>query len=289
MTNIVDLVKKRIAIGDGAMGTMLIEHGLKIGDCPERWNMEKPDVVAMIHRSYIQAGCDFLETNTFGANPVKLARFGLEDRTEEIVSKAVEIARSQSNERMVAGSIGPTGRVLEPYGDLSKREAFEAFRKVAIAMDSSEVDFFLIETMTDIEEALQAVRAVRDVSSRPLVTTMVFSKGQKGYRTMMGSTPLDCARKLLDEGVDIVGTNCCNGPIEATEIIAEMKQVTDMLIAQPNAGLPKIQDGKAIYPQEPKEFAKAMLEAVKAGARIVGGCCGTTPEHIRELTAVVAS
>ncbi|MGQ9603016.1 MAG: homocysteine S-methyltransferase family protein [bacterium] len=289
MKGIVELARGRIVVGDGAMGTMLIENGMKVGDCPERWNIARADVVSEIHRCYIEAGSDFIETNTFGANPLKLAKFALENQTEKIISKAVEIAANQSNGKMIAGSIGPTGRILEPYGDLSKKEALDAFKRVAVAMESSGIDFFLIETMADIEEALQAVRAVREVSSRPVVVTMVFSEGPKGYRTMMGSTPVDSAARLIEEGVSIVGTNCCNGPLQAALIIAEMKKVTDLLIAQPNAGLPKVEKGRAVYPVDPAEFAKGMLEVIKAGAKIVGGCCGTTPQHIRELFKITAS
>lgn len=289
MTSIVDLAKKRIVIGDGAMGTMLIEHGMKIGDCPEIWNIQKPDLVGEIHRRYVEAGCDFIETNTFGANPIKLARYWLDQRTEEIIDKAVEIARSQSKAKLIAGSIGPTGRILEPYGDLSKQEAFDGFKRTAKAMESAGVDFFLIETMTDIEEALLAVAAVSHVSAKPIAVTLTFAKGPKGYRTIMGSTPKDCTIRLLKEGVSIVGTNCCNGPFEAAEIVAEMRSVTDLVMAQPNAGLPQAIDGKHVYPFDPAGFAASMLHVIEAGARIVGGCCGTTPQHIKALSDIAVS
>lgn len=284
-----ELVELRPVLGDGAMGTMLQQHGLDTGDCPEAWNIDRPSVVEEIHRAYSQAGCDFVETNTFGASTIKLGRYGLDGKIGPIIRGAIELARKGAGEAcMIAGSVGPTGVLLEPYGDYSREQVEDAFRMTAQLMESAGIDFFIVETMIDINEALLAISAAKDVSSKPILATTVFSEGAKGYRTMMGISPQDAASALAEAGADFVGTNCCNGAEEALEIMSAMAEATPLaVVAQPNAGLPRIEDGKPVYPETPDDMAAGMERLLAGGMRIVGGCCGTTPTHIKAMGAMI--
>jgi 5-methyltetrahydrofolate--homocysteine methyltransferase len=283
--DLLELMELRPVLGDGAMGTALMEQGLKIGGCPEAWNLERPEVVAGIHKAYRDAGCDFVETNTFGANTIKLARHGLDSKLADLVRTGVELARQAAGDAcLVAGSVGPTGVLLEPYGDVSADRVRSAFSAQVKELEAAGVDFFLIETMTDLNEAQLAVEAVREVSRRPVGVTMVFSKGAQGYRTVMGTSPQEAAQRLAEAGVDLIGTNCCNGMAEALEIMAEMVPVTDLFtLAQPNAGLPQAYGDRVVYPETPKAMADLVEDLLGMGVRGVGGCCGTTPEHIRQM------
>lgn len=289
MTNLLELVELRPVLGDGAMGTMLLERGLKVGACPEVWNLEQPEVVAGVHKAYVDVGCDFIETNTFGANPIKLARFGLEDRLNDIIKAGIDLARKAAGDAcLVAASVGPTGALLQPYGDTPREKVADAFRATAQIMAEAGVDFFIVETMSDLEEAKLAIGAIREFSDKPVVATMTFTRGPKGFRTVMGATPQQCAVALAEAGAHILGTNCCAGPKEAAEIIAEMGEASRCpLIAQPNAGIPKLEAGKTTYPESPESFAAGIEEVLARGAMIVGGCCGTTPQHIREVAALM--
>lgn len=286
---LLDMLDLRPILGDGAMGTTLLERGLKTGDCPEIWNLDRADVITDIHRAYAEAGSDFVETNTFGANAIKLARYELEAKVEEIIKAAVEAARKGVGDNvMVAGSIGPTGALLEPYGDVPAGKVRDAFVEAAQAMDRAGVDFFLIETMSDPEEAGLAIGAVKEVSARPIVATMTFSKGAKGYRTMMGTSPTDAAGAMVGAGADLVGTNCCSGAQEALEIMSTMLDSSPVaVVAQPNAGLPVYESGKVTYPETPDAVAAGALKLFEKGMRIVGGCCGTTPAHIKEIGTMI--
>ena len=286
---LLDMLELRPILGDGAMGTTLLESGLKMGDCPEIWNLERAGVITDIHRAYAEAGSDFVETNTFGANAIKLARYGLDQKVEEIIKAAVEAARKGVGDNvMVAGSIGPTGALLEPYGDVPAGKVRDAFVEVAQAMDRAGVDFFLIETMSDPEEARLAIGAAKEVSAKPVVATMAFSKGAKGYRTMMGTSPTDAANTMVGAGADLVGTNCCSGAQEALEIMGAMLDSSPVaVVAQPNAGLPVYESGNIRYPETPEAVAAGAVKLFEKGMRIVGGCCGTTPAHIKEIGTMI--
>jgi 5-methyltetrahydrofolate--homocysteine methyltransferase len=283
------LAESGLAVGDGAMGTMLQQHGLKFGECPERWNLDRPETVRMVHKAYADAGAQYVETNTFGANRIGLSRYGLDERQPEIVRSAVRSAREGAGDGvLVAGSIGPSGVLLEPYGEASPDQVREAMRELAGCLEAEQVDFFVVETMTDINEALLALEAVKAVSERPVAATMSFQKSPKGMRTVMGQRPADCAAQLRDAGADIVGTNCCNGFEEAVWIVEEMGDVGVPVMVQPNAGIPAIVEGVPVYNQTPERMAEEaprLLEAAEGepGVRIVGGCCGTTPAHIRAI------
>jgi 5-methyltetrahydrofolate--homocysteine methyltransferase len=286
---LVEMIEFRPILGDGAMGTMLLEKGLEMGDCPEAWNLEKPDVIAEIHKAYVRAGSDFVETNTFGANPIKLARYDLDSKLQKIIMAGVDAARKVAGDSvMVAGSIGPTGAVLEPYGDMPGERVRDAFMRTVQALDSAGVDFFLIETMSDPNEARLAVAAAKEVSTKPIVATMAFSKGAKGYRTMMGTSPADAATALLEAGAQYVGTNCCSGFDEALEIMTDMVAASPAaIVVQPNAGLPSYKAGKVTYPETPEAMAGGAVKLLETGMRIVGGCCGTTPAHIKEIGSLI--
>lgn len=286
---LVEMIEFRPILGDGAMGTMLLERGLEMGDCPEAWNLEKPEVIIDIHRSYARAGSDFVETNTFGANAIKLARYGLDSKLDEIITAGVQAARKGAGDSvMVAGSIGPTGAVLEPYGDVPSEQVHDAFIGTARAMDGAGIDFFLIETMSDPDEARLAIAAAKKVSKKPIVATMAFSKGAKGYRTMMGTSPADAAAAMLEAGAHYVGTNCCSGFDEALVIMTNMLAASPAaVVVQPNAGLPSYEAGKVTYPETPEAMAEGAVKLLETGMRIVGGCCGTTPAHIREIGTLI--
>lgn len=267
------------------MGTMLQMQGLTSGDCPEAWNLEKPEAVAATHQAYAGAGCDFITTNTFGANPIKLSRHGLDARIEEMIARGVELARGAAgNGCMVAGSVGPTGGLLEPYGELPSGEVAAAFEVSARLLEKAGVDFFIVETMIDLNEAILAARAVRDASDKPLITTMAFTRGARGVRTVMGTSPGQAAEGLEGAGANIIGTNCCSGMEEAAEIMTEIVAATGLpTIAQPNAGLPEPRGDKVVYPETPEVMAEGLKRLLEIGVRIVGGCCGTTPDHLARM------
>jgi len=287
--DLLELVEMRPVLGDGGMGTMLQTQGLTSGECPERWNLEKPDAVAAIHKAYAAAGCDFLTTNTFGANPIRLSRHSLDSRIREIITRGVELARAAASDGcMVAGSVGPTGGLLEPYGELPSAEVAGAFKVTAGLLEQAGVDFFIIETMTDLNEALLAARAVREATAKPLVATMAFTRGARGIRTVMGTSPEQFATALEEAGADAIGTNCCSGMDEAAEIMAEIVAATGLpTIAQPNAGLPIVEGDKVIYPESPEAMAEGLEKLLATGVRIVGGCCGTTPEHMASVGSIL--
>jgi len=289
--DILELADQRPVLGDGGMGTMLQMHGLTSGECPEAWNLDKPEAVAATHQAYASAGCDFITTNTFGANPIKLSRHGLDSRIEEMIARGVELARGAAGDGcMVAGSVGPTGGLLEPYGELPSSEVSAAFEISARLLEKAGVDFFIVETMIDLNEALLAARAVREASDKPLVSTMAFTKGARGIRTVMGTSPEQAAQGLEKAGANIIGTNCCSGMEEAAEIMTEIVAATGLpTIAQPNAGLPVPEGDKVIYPESPEAMADGLENLLEIGVRIVGGCCGTTPDHLARMGSVLKS
>jgi 5-methyltetrahydrofolate--homocysteine methyltransferase len=276
-------------LGDGAMGTMLQVRGLKLGAAPDLLNLENPRLVGDIHAAYIKSGAEYIETNTFGANRLKLSQHGLEGSLAEIVMRGVEIARREAGDAsMVAGSVGPTGRLLEPHGDTPHGQVREAYGEVADLMERAGVDFFLVETMTDLEEARIAVSAVREASRRPVVATSVFSKGAKGYRSIMGKSPEETALALIDAGATFVGTNCSGGIGDAIEIMKVMASVSRAAImAQPNAGIPRMEGPDLVYPETPAAMALGVPPLLALGVRMIGGCCGTTPAHIEALAGAL--
>jgi len=278
----------RVHVFDGAMGTMLYAKGVFINVCYDELNLRSPDIVRDIHRAYVKAGAEILETNTFGANPVKLAHYGLAAETHAINQRAAELAREAAGERaLVAGAIGPLGVRLEPFGETSREEAFEQFRAQAEGLRDGGVHGFVLETFSDLDEIHEAMRAVRAVSDLPVFAQMTI---QEDGKTAYGTDPETLARALDGFGADVIGLNCSVGPQGVLEAVERMARATARpLSAQPNAGLPRQVGDRKMYMASPEytgEYAKRLVEA---GARFVGGCCGTTPEHIKTVTAYVQS
>jgi 5-methyltetrahydrofolate--homocysteine methyltransferase len=279
---------------DGGYGTMLFAAGLLNGACPELWNDTHADVVRGIHAGYFDAGSDIVETNTFGGTRLKLNEYGLGDRTAELNVKGARLARAVAPPRgYVAGSIGPTSRLpaeYEPLGDTTDEQYLETFREQAAALAEGGVDLFAVETMMFPQEAVAAVRACKAVADLPVMATMFFQYEEMHDRdrTMWGESPADVARNLLAAGADVVGMNCGRGPDRAIVIIREMRGVTDApLVAYPNAGLPVTTGDTVTYELGPEEMAREYPALLDAGCNIAGACCGSNPEHIRRIAAVV--
>ncbi|MEW5794775.1 MAG: homocysteine S-methyltransferase family protein [Candidatus Zixiibacteriota bacterium] len=280
------LARGEALVCDGAMGTMLIERGLKPGECPEQWNLERPEVLVDIARQYVDAGADIVETNTFGGSPLKLAQYGLEAQTEEINRLAIRAARQgASGQALIAASCGPTGRILIPYGDTEPGEVSAAFRRQFAALLGEGIDALVVETMTDLSEATLAVKAARELApDLPVIATMTFDSTSRGFFTIMGVTVEQAARGLSDAGTDIVGSNCGNGIDNMVKIASEFRKHTHMpIIIQSNAGLPRFESGRAVYAETPEFMAAHVRNLLECGVSIIGGCCGTTPEHIAAI------
>lgn len=272
----------RVILLDGAMGTELYRRGIFINRCYDDLSRTAANLIREIHQEYRKAGADVLETNTFGANRFRLRGYGLEAAVEEINTAAARLAREVAGDELfVAGSIGPIGLRLEPYGATSRQEAREAFRDQAAALAEGGADLFILETFSDLEEIRQAVAGCRDASELPVIGQMTI---QTDRQTTYGDTPEQIARELDGLGVDAVGLNCSVGPAIILEAIGQMSRATDLPIsAVPNAGLPKEVQGRKMYLADPEYMASYARKLVQAGTRIVGGCCGTTPAHIREM------
>jgi homocysteine S-methyltransferase len=283
------LTDGRVHVADGAMGTMLYSRGVYVNVCYDELNVRQPDVVRDVHRDYIRAGARLVETNTFGANPFKLAHYGLAADTETLNAAAAGIAREAAGGRDVAvlGAMGPLGIRLEPFGETSVEEARAAFARQASGLAAGGVDGFILETFMDVEELRAAVEGVRRVSNLAIIAQMTV--GEDG-RTHYGTAPADFGPVIAAMGVDAVGVNCSVGPhgvLEAIESLA--KVVTLPLTAMPNAGLPREVSGRKMYMASPEYMASYARRMVEAGARVVGGCCGTTPDHIKAMTGFVQS
>lgn len=280
----------KILVSDGAWGTFLHQKGLKPGVCPELWNIENPEAVLDIATSYIEAGADMIETNSFGGSPQKLAHYGLSARTEELNEAAAAISRKAAGQdHWVLGSIGPTGKVLI-VGDVTEEELSNGFRLQAMALAKGGADAICIETMAALDEALLAIRASKQNTDLEVICTFTFEKTQSGdFRTMMGLSPADVVDSAKAAGVDILGTNCGNGFANMIHIVRSIRQVdTEIpILVHANAGAPVVQDGETVFPETPEEMATLVPDLVKAGANIIGGCCGTTPAHIRAIREAV--
>jgi homocysteine S-methyltransferase len=278
----------RVHVLDGAMGTMLYSRGVFVNVCYDELNLTEPALVQEVHQEYVGAGAEILETNTFGANPVKLSSYGLEEQTEEINRASVAIARRAANGRaFVVGAIGPLGIRLEPWGPTAREEAIALFTRQARGLLEGGVDGFILETFSDLNELEAAYRAVRGLAEFPVIAQMTV--GQDG-NTSYGTGVETIATKLTEMGADVVGLNCSVGPAAMLDAIERMVELTDRpLSAQPNAGLPRAVDDRRIYLASPDYMAQYARRMIQSGARFVGGCCGTTPEHIRKIRDYVTS
>jgi 5-methyltetrahydrofolate--homocysteine methyltransferase len=282
----------KILVSDGAWGTFLQKKGLQPGECPEQWNVTRPDDVFDIAKSYIEAGADMIETNSFGGNYFKLKGYGLENQVFELNKAAAEISRKAAgSDRFVLGSVGPTGKLLM-MEEVTEDELYSAFKEQSVALEAGGADAIVIETMTDLEEARIAVKAAKENTACEVICTMTFDKILTGeFRTMMGISPAEMTETLIEAGATIIGANCGNGIADMIGIVKEIRQVNAQIpiLIHANAGMPHYCDGETTFPESPADMASRVKEIIEAGANIIGGCCGTTPDHICEVHHVVKS
>ncbi|MCX7973625.1 MAG: bifunctional homocysteine S-methyltransferase/methylenetetrahydrofolate reductase [Candidatus Aminicenantes bacterium] len=284
-----NLFQERVILADGAMGTMLYNKGIYLNLCFDEVNLTNPDLVRSIHREYIQAGAEIIETNTFGANRFKLKKYGLEDKVREINLAGVAIARQEAGSKVwVAGSIGPLGVKIEPWGSTSIEEAEEAFREQAAALLAGGVDLFILETFSDINEIHQAIKAIQKEAPEVLIIAQMTI--EEDGNSLYGTTPEVFTRKLEEWGAHIIGVNCSVGPAAMLQCIERMARVTAKpLSAMPNAGIPRNVEGRNIYLCSPDYLAEYARRFILNGVRLLGGCCGTTPAHIRAIRGAIRS
>ena len=281
------------ALADGAMGTMLFEYGLSFGEAPETWNLLHPELVRKVHRGYLEAGAQVVLTNTFGGNRSRLSMHNLEERVPELNRTAAVLARSEVDQgdwnALVAGDIGPTGEIFEPLGTLSFDDAVDIFAEQATALAGGGVDLFWVETLAAIEEGNAALEGIRRVAPDiPVIVTMTFDTHG---RTMMGLTPEDACTGLIGNGASAVGGNCGNGSAEVLAVVSRMHAVAPPgtpIVAKANAGVPTLAGDRAAYPGTPADSAEYARAARDAGASLIGGCCGTTPEHLAAMRDALA-
>ena len=293
MESILNRIKKgEILIGDGAMGSLLMARAKDLikGKCPEFINLSRTEILEEIAHLYLEAGADIIETNTFGGSPLKLADYSLQDRTEEINRTAVQaVKKVVDGKAYVSASVGPCGKMLKPYGTVEPEEMYQSFLRQLKAIIETGVDIICVETMTDAKEALLAIKAAKSISPDiPVIATMTFDKTPRGFYTMMGVNVEKAASELEAAGADIIGSNCGNGIENMILVAKEFKKFTSLpLIIQANAGLPTIKDDIVVYPETPEFMAEKSKELAAIGVSIIGGCCGTTPEHIRAIGEAV--
>lgn len=296
MTKQSDLVRRFESGGvlfDGGLGSMLIAAGLETGAPPEGWNLSRPEIVRGIHESYLKAGAEVITTNTFGATPSRMNGFGLGDELSRINRTGVSLAREavdetnenfpRANARLVGLSVGPTGKMFPPVGTAREEEIRVEFERQFRCLDGG-VDLILIETMFDVKEALLAVEAARALVGVPVAATLTFNKTPRGFFTIMGNRCADTMKQLEAAGADIVGANCTLASGDMVELGHVLRESTSLpVLCQPNAGSPKVKNGKPVYEQSPREYADDVMRLFDAGINAVGGCCGTTPDFIREV------
>jgi len=292
MPNLLDVLKERVLVGDGAMGTQLLAAGLEPGACSEEWNVSHADAVQRIQRAYVEAGSDLLITNTFGGNRIALGRHGLDDRLDEFNAAGVENARAAAGpETLILGDIGPTGALPESAGGCGEDEFFDVLLEQAEVLAAAGVDALIIETITAIEEMRAAGRAARKAAKLPVIASASYDPTPEGstFRTMMGASVEEMVQAALDCDADVVGANC--GSVNMRDMVAIAGTIRALtakpIIIQANAGRPELVEGQTVYPETPEQFAEHVGELVKLGVRIVGGCCGTTPAHIAAVAQAV--
>ena len=276
---------------DGAMGTMLMDSGMKAGDSPEEWNLLHPDKVRAIHQAYIEAGSQIILTNSFGGSSIRLETHRLEDRVFELNEAAAKNARAEADNApskvLVAGSIGPTGQILEPLGTMSFEAAQKSFADQASGLAAGGVDLFWVETMSDLEEVKAAVEGIRSISDLPISVTMSFDT--RG-RTMMGVSPQQAVKALSELNIQLLGANCGTGSDELLEAVKEIiaEKPSLPVIAKANAGVPEVINMEVVYNGSPEVMARYAADAWKEGAVLIGGCCGSTPKHIKAMAEALA-
>ena len=284
LTRLETRAKNQVLLCDGGMGTMLQAHGLQPGECPELWCVERPASVIAIHQAYRDAGSDIVECNSFGGNSYKLRHYGLESRATEINQAAAALAHQVAGDTQhVLGSMGPTGVFMEPYGDETEASLYASFKEQALAFAAGGADAVIVETMMIVEECCVAVRAIRENTNLSVIASFTFDpQPNGGYASMMGVGPDAFAEQALRAGAHVVGSNCGLGPDHMVKIVTALKRVTGDIpvLAMPNAGMPVIENNETVFKETPAVMAAKLPTLLDAGASIIGGCCGTTPEHI---------
>jgi len=293
MASLIDRIKQgEILLADGAMGSLLMARGLAPGASPESFNLTSIEILEDIASLYLQAGAEIIHTNTFGGSPLKLASYSLEDKTEEINRNAVlAVRKAVGNNAYISASCGPSGQILKPYGNVEPDDLYDSFYRQLKALIDAGIDLICIETMTDINESLLALKAARSISSSiPVMATMTFDKLPRGFYTIMGVDVESAARELEKNGANIVGSNCGNGIENMILIAKEFKKVSQLpLLIQANAGIPELKGTVPVYPESPEFMAEKAKELITAGVSVIGGCCGTTPDHILALHSMIES
>jgi len=280
----------QVLLADGAIGSLLMARGLPRGAAPESLNLSHPEILEEIARLYLEAGAEIIQTNTFGASPLKLANYGLGEQAGAINESAVRAVRRAVGERAyVSASCGPSGRILQPYGDMEAEKMFANFQLQMQALIQAGADIICVETMSDVSEAQLAIQAARSVSpSIPVMATMTFEATARGFFTIMGVTIEKACSELQKAGADLIGSNCGNGSLQMVAIAKEFRKFTGLpLLIQANAGVPELRAGQVYYPETPEYMAEMCRELIGAGVTVIGGCCGTTPEHIRAIRKVL--
>jgi len=287
--SLLQVASTRPVLLDGGMGTMLFEKGLEHGHAPELWNVDQPDDVADIHRQYLNAGSDAILTNTFGGTSVKLADHDLEKMAHKINYAAARLARSVCVDgKYVIGDIGPTGKLLEPYGDLQESVLQASLEEQIGALIDGGVDAILFETQMDMQEALFGIKVAKNLCSLPVIASFTFNKTKRGFFTLMGNSVLDVMRGATFAGADIVGANCGLDSIEMAPLIQKISEATGLpIFAKPNAGMPELKNGHVHYSQPLDEFLEPLSGYLEEGTKLIGGCCGTGPDHIRGIRKLI--
>lgn len=281
------LGKKKVIIFDGAIGTEMARRGLDTG---AGVNLTNPEAIESLHKDYASLGIDCLITNSFITNRISMKAKKMNVDIREVNLAAAKLARSAANENQyVFGDIGPSGKLLEPYGDFSEEQFYENFKEQALILREGKVDGIIIETMTDLREAVCALKAVKDNVDLPVIVSLSFTSAGKGGRTMMGNNVEEIANALEKNGADVIGANCGELlPLDMARLASLYKEYTDLpVLIQPNAGLPRLVNGNTVYDMTPQDFADGVAECIESGAELVGGCCGTTVEHIRAVVEKV--
>ncbi len=291
MGKIIQKIKSgKVLVADGGWGTMLQKQGMKSGECPEYWNIIKPEIIKGIARNYAEAGAMMVETNSFGGSSFKLEKYGLSEKVHEINEAAAMLSREAvGKNRFVLGSIGPTGKFLL-MGEVTPEDLYESFKQQALALEAGGADAIMIETMSDLDEAKLAVWAARENTKCEVFCTMTFDRtSENDYHTMMGISPEDMLNELTGAGAEMIGANCGRGIKDMIGIVKAIRRKNKEIpvMIQANAGLPVYREGNTIYPETPENTASYVRDLIDAGVNVIGGCCGTTPEHIRRIAEEV--
>jgi len=283
---VLDFIHTGVRCFDGAMGTALMKRGIPAGACLE---MAEPEIIMAIHREYVEAGAQFITTNTFGGSRIKLNNFGLADKVLEINKRNTRLAREAAPdaEYFVVGDIGPTGEFIEPFGNVTFEQLYDVFSEQVEGLVDGGADAIIIETMIALDELLAAIKAAREHSDLPIIACMTFNKSNDEFRTMGGVDVPTAVKAMSEAGADVVGTNCTLTPAEMVGLVKKFRSLTDLpIIAEPNAGQPKLVDGQTVY-DIGEHVEESLVKIIHNGANLVGGCCGTTPEYIRTLRQLI--